>query len=66
MSVLPELGSGPWSWIPYAAAFATQRASSVVFRFIVIAPPEYVTATVVPVASAAASARAEKRSFISA
>src|SRR6185369_5895449 len=61
MSVLPELGSGPWSAMPYAAAFATQRASRVAFWCIDIAPPEYVTSTVDPVASAAASASAEKR-----
>jgi hypothetical protein len=43
---------------------AIQRASRVAFGFIVVAPPENVTSTVVSVAIAAAAASERKRVFM--
>ena len=64
MSVEPEVPSGPWSSMPYAAAFATQRSAIARFVFIVLAKPENSTSTSTSAAIAAASHRRRKRSFM--
>src|SRR3954465_4468728 len=49
ISVLAAFASGPWATIPWAAALATHRRSTVEFGLIVFAPPLKVTSAVVSV-----------------